>query len=156
MHKKEYRIGELAELAEVTRRTIHYYIHKELLPPAKGAGVNSYYTADHLNRIKLIRKLQESYLPLAEIRKIIAPLSPTGVLEYLEQHRENEQPLASMILVQEPAQEMSYRTSSTPILYERVELGENIELHFPGELREIKPELLRSLIENCRRIIDHG
>lgn len=156
MQKEKYRIGELAALAGVTRRTVHYYIDKKLLPPAKGAGVNSYYTADHLNRIKLIRKLQESYLPLEEIRKIIAPLNPKEVLEYLEQHKQKQQPFANMILIQEPAREMSYRASSAPILYERVELGKNIELHFPEELTDKNPALLRSLIENCRQIIGTG
>ena len=152
MRMETYRIGELAELAGVTRRTVHYYINKELIPPAKGSGVNSYYTTEHLNRIKLIRELQESYLPLEEIRKIIVPLDPAGVVEYLEQQK--RKPAADEeCLVRGPVRETGGRFTGAPLLYERVDLGENVELHFPANLRKRKPALLHSLIESAGKII---
>ena len=64
----DYKVSELAEKAGVTKRTIHYYISKGLLFPPKGAGVNSLYSEEHLERILLIKKLQESYMPLSKIR----------------------------------------------------------------------------------------
>lgn len=153
MTDEVYRIGELAELAGVTRRTVHYYINKGLIPPAEGAGVTSYYTADHLNRIKLIRKLQESYLPLDEIRKIVTPLNLTQIMEHLEQYERGKPPINKRFFVQEMAQEESCQLAGARLLYERVDLGSNIELHFPVELREENPALIRSLIENAGRII---
>ena len=153
MNGELYRMGEWAELAGVTRRTVHYYINKGLIPPAEGAGVNSYYTADHLNRIRLIRKMQESYLPLNEIRKIVTPLDPAQVVEHLELYKLGEPPANRRFVVQEMAHEESSQLPGTPLLYERVDLGSNIELHFPAGLREKNPALIRSLIENTGRII---
>ncbi len=154
MTEETYRIGELAELAGVTRRTVHYYINKALIPPAEGVGVGSFYTTDHLNRIRLIRKLQESYLPLDEIRKIITPLGSARVLEHLEQYERGE-PVKRITPVQEPAQEVDDQLTGTH-LYERVELGNRIELHFPVELREKEPAVLAALIENARRTLRNG
>ena len=155
MADEVYRIGELAELAGVTRRTVHYYINKGLIPPAEGAGVNSYYTADHLNRIKLIRKLQELYLPLNEIRKIITPLDPDQVVEHLELYELGEPPVNRRLMVQEMAPDESCQLPGTALLFERVDLGSNIELHFPAELRNKNPALIHSLIESARRIISN-
>lgn len=152
MPEATYRIGELAELAGVTRRTVHYYINKGLIPPAEGAGVNSYYTADHLSRIKLIRKLQESYLPLDEIRKLIKPLNRAGVEERLEQEENAGTPFNRGLSVQEDRLEEGYAAGSRS-LYERVVLEHGVELHFPAGLREKEPALLRSLIENAGRIL---
>lgn len=67
----EYKVSELALKAGVTKRTIHYYISKGLLLPPKGNGVNSVYTEEHLDRILLIKKLQEEYMPLNVIRDYI-------------------------------------------------------------------------------------
>ncbi len=158
MPGKVYRIGELASLAGVTRRTVHYYINKGLIPPAEGAGVSSYYTEDHLNLIMLIRKLQESYLPLDEIRKIVAPLKPNLVMDYLNQYKHSkpvikEQPVE--LFIRETAQPEKDSLPGTLTLYERVDLGGKIELHFPAELREKTPALVRALIENTRKIIDN-
>ena len=135
MQKETYRIGELAQLADVTRRTVHYYINKGLIPPAKGTGVNSYYTTDHLCRIRLIRELQESYLPLEEIRKIIVPLDPEGVVHYLEQHK-RKPPAEKNLPAREQPGEIDARSSGAPVLYKRIDLGKEIELHFCGANRE--------------------
>jgi DNA-binding transcriptional MerR regulator len=67
--EKRYRIAELCEETGVTRRTVHYYIGRGLLPPAEGAGLASSYTEAHVERIRAIRRMQEAYLPLEEIRR---------------------------------------------------------------------------------------
>ena len=53
MASAEYRIGELAEKAGVTRRTIHYYIGRGLLPASQGSGLGTTYSDEHLYRICL-------------------------------------------------------------------------------------------------------
>lgn len=126
---EQYRIGELAEKAEVTKRTIHYYLSRGLLPPSGGAGVGSYYTDDHLYRILLIKKYQEGYLPLDEIRKKIIGLSLDEVKERLE--NSNEQNL--MILE-------TQENYSIGILYKKLNLGLGVELHYPMD--NIKAEEL--------------
>lgn len=67
----EYKVSELADKAGVTKRTIHYYISKGLLFPPDGIGVNSIYNDKHLERLKLIKKLQAEFMPLSKIREYI-------------------------------------------------------------------------------------
>jgi DNA-binding transcriptional MerR regulator len=55
MEKQKYSIGELAELAGVSRRTVRFYVQSRLIPAPEGAGRGSYYTGRHLERILLIR-----------------------------------------------------------------------------------------------------
>jgi len=64
----EYTLADLARVADVTTRTVRYYIEQGLLPSPKQLGPNARYTESHLERLRLIKKLQAAYLPLAEIR----------------------------------------------------------------------------------------
>jgi DNA-binding transcriptional MerR regulator len=63
------RVGELAERAGTTVRTVRYYVAERLLPPPVGGGRQAVYTYEHLVRLGAIRALKASYLPLAEIRR---------------------------------------------------------------------------------------
>jgi len=64
-----YGIGDLADLADVTPRTVRYYVAQGLLPSPAGSGAAARYDEDHLRRLRLIRRLQAEHLPLATIRK---------------------------------------------------------------------------------------
>lgn len=64
----EYTLQQLAERADVTPRTIRYYISQGLLPSPGQVGPGARYTDAHLERLRLIRRLQRAHLPLAEIR----------------------------------------------------------------------------------------
>ena len=77
--EKRYRIAELCEETGVTRRTVHYYIGRGLLPPAEGAGLASSYTEEHVERIRAIRRMQEAYLPLEEIRRRLDEMPAGGL-----------------------------------------------------------------------------
>jgi DNA-binding transcriptional MerR regulator len=70
-----YTIGELADLADITPRTIRYYVAQGLLASPTGAGPGARYDEDHLRRLRLIRRLQSEHLPLAEIRKRIGSMT---------------------------------------------------------------------------------
>src|SRR5688572_20946479 len=65
----QFGIGELAEEAGVSVRTVRYYIAEGLLPPPVVAGARSHYTRAHLDRLRLIGHLKAAYLPLREIRR---------------------------------------------------------------------------------------
>jgi DNA-binding transcriptional MerR regulator len=73
--ERSYSIGELAEAAGVTPRTIRYYTGEGLLPKPDTRGQYAQYGGEHLLRLRLIARLKESYLPLSEIRAYLAPLS---------------------------------------------------------------------------------
>jgi DNA-binding transcriptional MerR regulator len=68
----ELSIGELAQHAGVTRRTIRYYVEIGLLPPPAGAGKAAVYGRDHLERLETIKALQGYRLSLEEIRDRLA------------------------------------------------------------------------------------
>jgi DNA-binding transcriptional MerR regulator len=72
-------LAELTEAADVSTRTVRYYIAEGLLPPPEGAGPSSVYTEGHLARLRLIQRLKAAYWPLKEIRRRLAGLSDEEV-----------------------------------------------------------------------------
>ena len=70
---------DLARLADVTPRTIRYYISQGLLAAPTGSGQAARYGEGHLARLRLIRRLQREHLPLAEIRTRLGGLSDGDV-----------------------------------------------------------------------------
>ncbi len=66
------RIDDLAQRAGVPSRTIRYYTQQGLLPPPELRGRVGYYSDTHLERLRLIKELQEKrFLPLNVIRNVI-------------------------------------------------------------------------------------
>lgn len=74
MDEARYGVSELADEAGVSVRTVRYYISEGLLPPPVTAGSRSYYDEEHLQRLRLIGRLKEAFLPLKEIRRHLAEL----------------------------------------------------------------------------------
>ena len=104
-----YNIETLAKLTVLTRRTIRYYVQRELLDPPEGGGRGSYYTAEHLERLKKIQELSEQGVPLIHMR--------------------------DMLEGKTPGTRVDMRTGIMTISLERFLLAEGIELVFrPGQL----------------------
>lgn len=77
-------LAELCDQAGVTPRTVRYYIQQGLLPqPGAGREARKYGPA-HLNRLRLIRRLQREHLPLTEIRQRLDALTEAEIAEMLE------------------------------------------------------------------------
>ena len=76
-------LGELTDAARVSVRTVRYYIAEGLLPPPEGTGPGSAYTQGHLDRLRLIQRLKEAYLPLKEIRRRLSGLGDEDVRSVL-------------------------------------------------------------------------
>jgi DNA-binding transcriptional MerR regulator len=76
-------LGELTAAADVSVRTVRYYIAEGLLPPPDGSGPGSAYNQGHLDRLRLIQRLKEAYLPLKEIRRRLSGLSDDEVRSIL-------------------------------------------------------------------------
>ena len=79
-----YTIGKLAEAAGATPRTIRYYTTEKLLPPPLAEGRVAMYTEAHCNRLKLIQRLKNAFLPLHAIRRQVADLTDAQVESLLE------------------------------------------------------------------------
>ncbi|MEG6523184.1 MerR family transcriptional regulator [Desulfotomaculum sp. 1211_IL3151] len=72
---KKFKIGELAELAGVSRRTIDYYTNLGLLKPERAESGYRYYTEDCLLLLKLIESMKNQRLTLDEIKGRIGDLT---------------------------------------------------------------------------------
>ena len=70
-----YSLADLCDLADVTPRTVRYYIAQGLLRSPGTTGPGARYDDGHLARLRLIRRLQREHLPLAEIRARLAALT---------------------------------------------------------------------------------
>ena len=75
-----YSLSDLARLADVTPRTVRYYVAQGLLPSPEAAGPATRYGEGHLARLRLIKRLQRDHLPLAEIRARLETLGDDEVL----------------------------------------------------------------------------
>lgn len=129
----EYKVSELAEKAGVTKRTIHYYISKGLLMPPKGSGVNSIYTDEHLDRIVLIKELQNSYMPLSKIR------------DYIFEHPENDTKKSSKKRIVTAPDETDGKD-----VYIRENVLDIFEMHYTKESYEKN----KYIIENVKKYVE--
>ena len=96
-NQRQIKIGELAEQAGVSHRTIHYYEKIGLMQPSKREGMGyRYYDEEALQRLWLIKRLKQLGLSLDEIKSVIDLYfeEPTGikgkqkVLKLLQAHLE--------------------------------------------------------------------
>jgi DNA-binding transcriptional MerR regulator len=78
---REYKLDELAELSGFPGRTIRLYITEGLLPGPLRVGPRAAYGAAHLERLRLIRRLQSEGLTLSAIRRrLVEPSQRDGML----------------------------------------------------------------------------
>lgn len=83
MKKYTFQIHELAERAGTTIRTIRYYTDEGLLPQPLIQGKYAYYNEAHLNRLELIRRMKDAFLPLRHIKEVMVALSDEDVRQRL-------------------------------------------------------------------------
>jgi DNA-binding transcriptional MerR regulator len=81
--EKSFSISELSKVANVTIRTIRYYVAEELLPSPEGGGRAATYGNNHLARLELIKILKDEFLPLHEIRALLSELDDQAVADLL-------------------------------------------------------------------------
>lgn len=125
----KYKVSELADKAGVTKRTIHYYISKGLLMPPDGEGVNSSYTDGHLERLLLIKKLQNEFMPLNKIRE--------HLLENPEEKIKVEQAVNNQI-------------QETSNIYIRENICNIFEIHYTKE----NAEKYKYIIQNVKKYVE--
>lgn len=161
--KDTYRISELAEKAGVTKRTVHYYVGRGLLPPPEGAGVGSTYNEEHLVKLKLIKQLQERYYPLDRIRNVITNMTleeakrqladpgmlskPTGALSGEADNND-----AATLLATTKANKTAAPLTDIHSSYVRCDIGLGIELHVPIELARDNPVLIENIEKYVRKL----
>src|SRR4051812_15528391 len=101
LDETRYSLQELTRAANVSVRTVRYYIAEGLLPPPVSAGARSFYGEPHLDRLRLIGLLKDSFLPLKEIRRRLTGLDDAAVrlaLAELEQQDDHSDALFSRVV----------------------------------------------------------
>lgn len=113
--QKKFLINELAKRANTTVRTIRYYTTEGLLPQPEMDGKYAYYGENHLQRLELILKLKDAYLPLREIRQIMLSLSDEEVIQRLKEEVNSGMELRQDNLIREikedPSSALDYISS---------------------------------------------
>jgi len=78
-------LAELAKAADVTPRTVRYYVQQGLLPSPGTRGPGTKYDRALLERLQLIKLLQREHWPLSKIREHLDALDEDGVRRELGQ-----------------------------------------------------------------------
>jgi DNA-binding transcriptional MerR regulator len=168
----EYTLSELAKLSAVSARTVRYYIQSGLLPAPVGAGPAARYTEAHLDRLRLIRKLQSSHLPLAEIRRRIESI-PDDRIAAVADSVADEPPADSALdyisglLRPAPAARAAFVAETPPAAaaaaptteperaqWERISLDPDIEIHVRRPLSRIQNKRVERLISIARQLLE--
>jgi DNA-binding transcriptional MerR regulator len=157
-------IKELCDGAGVTPRTVHYYIQQGLLPRSGTTGSSARYSQEHLERLRLIRLLQNEHLPLAEINRRLRRLSGADVRALVDERRRvrdtsqgsaldyvrkvlNKAPVPSAAPV-EPAIEPGLGRSQ----WDRIDLTDGLELNVRRPLTRQQQRHLDKLLAAAREI----
>lgn len=81
--QKIMKISELSVTADTPISTIKYYASEKILPPAIKTGKTiSYYTDEHLKRLKLIKKMKANRLSIKMIKEILFDQHPDDPENY--------------------------------------------------------------------------
>jgi DNA-binding transcriptional MerR regulator len=128
MTDTRYAIGDLAELADVSRRTVRYYVQEGLLPAPLGVGRGNHYGREHLDQLLKVKALQEAGHTLEEIRRVL-----DGRRRELARSAEAALP---------PLPERT--------IYRRLNLAPGVDMHVAGNVRLPSSGKLAELATWCR------
>jgi DNA-binding transcriptional MerR regulator len=122
----KYSIGELVNLTGVTRRTVHYYSQRNLIPPPEGKGRGHHYNEEHVKAIQKIRALQSEGVTLDRIPEVLAGLTaPDDEIEIVQK------------------------------LTTRINIGEGVWIEFDHGTKIPPPSKIRELIRFYQKITGH-
>lgn len=164
-----YDLAELSERARVTPRTVRYYIQQGLLRAPGVTGPGAKYGEGHLDRLRLIRRLQQAHLPLAEIRRQLEVLSDPDVRELLVREAEatgrssgSAADYARGVLSAMAGPQVSAFGAPSPHLppaaersqWERISLTPDLELHVRRPLSRGHNKLVERILAHARRLLE--
>jgi DNA-binding transcriptional MerR regulator len=120
-----YAIDDLARLADVSRRTVRYYVQEGLIPTPLGVGRGRHYEKSHLDRLLQVKALQAAGRTLDEIRAS-------------SNARRGQTSVRGDASVPQRS------------LWRRLQLAPGLELHVAGHLSLPSPGALGELADWCR------
>lgn len=120
-----YAIQDLADLADVSRRTVRYYVQEGLIPAPLGVGRGPHYGQAHLDRLLQVKELQAGGRSLDEIRATLD--GGTG-------------------------RRVTSQAAAAPdrSVWRRLQVAPGIEIHLAHHITLPGPNRLRELADWCR------
>lgn len=152
-------LTQLSKRAEVTPRTIRYYIQIGLLPAPGTSGPGAHYDASYVDRIREIKRLQRAHLPLAEIRQQLATDRDSG--EWKLTHGVAPAPtMAFSAPVFAVREERKDRKTPPPpptrSQWERIALSPDIEIHVQRPLSRHTNRILEEIVKHAQALLGNG
>ncbi len=143
--RASYSIGQLAAAAGVSRRTVHFYVQRKLVPPPAGLGRSAFYTDHHLAALLQIKGWQEQGVPLEEIRVRLSSAAEARA----GSERRRSAPRSMPAAPREPAD-----TPGTS--WFRQPLVTGFELHVAGRRPPLTARQLATLARTLSEILENG
>lgn len=110
--KREYTIGEVAEILQVSRDTLRFYEKKKLITPVKKENGYRYYSDEHIGNLLDILFLRKIQCSLQDIQAIYEDGSPEQLNQFLklrvqeeEKHIKMHQQLLRQLMVSQHSSE---------------------------------------------------
>ena len=178
----QYDLSELGKLSGTPPRTIRYYIQERLLPRPHGKGPKASYGDEHLDRLLLIRSLQDGGETLEMIRGLLevmddaavnrslsdldegqlpleAPADSSSALDYIRTARASS-PTAARLQQHESLRQASLASSASAAspggrhfsTWQHIALTPDIELHARRPLPRSQRRDLEELLEAAKEI----
>jgi Ca-activated chloride channel family protein len=137
----EFKLEELARAADVSPRTVRYYVQRGLLPAPTFRAKDTAYDGKHLLLLQAIKKLQEAFLPLDAIAVTLANADDAS----LRAIANGTKPVVGKVHVHAPP-------SRNVEKVERHVLAEGVELLVSDHANAQG----RALVEEILKLIQHG
>ena len=119
---QEFTINELCTLADLSTRTVRFYIQQGLVSRPQGEKKGAKYSAVHLDQLLSIKKWQTAGLSLERIRELLA-----------EPSTDDLPPLP--------------RRPGTVEVWSRLHIADGVELQVEPGRSGLKPEQLREFLK---------
>ena len=123
---KKFTIDEICALVEMNKRTVRYYIQKEMVNRPEGAGKGAYYTHGHLEQLLAIRKWKGAGLSLDRIREILSGEKGASRSD-------------------KPVPPLRSRTQGTVEVWSHLHVDDGVELHIEPRRAGLDPDQVRFL-----------
>ncbi len=152
-------LPELADLAGIKPRLIHYYLGLDLLPRPRFRGTATRYTRDHLLALLAIRRLrQEEGLGLREIKRRLATISPSALWSFVTAGIGPGPVATALGVTSSPrsaidASALVHAASASRDAsesWERLELLPGLELIVKAEASPLARQFAKRMLEHCR------
>jgi DNA-binding transcriptional MerR regulator len=142
MMSTELTLEDLEKLSKISIRTLRYYIQEGLLPGPDTRGKNASYSVQHLDRIKMIKRLKDKYLPLQQIKQLLDNMTGDDIHRMLH-YQDQLSPKLEQIKAPKIQSENSSKSNSSALDYIRSLEQDHGLLHSISE-----PQFSASFFEN--------